>query len=293
MSKSPPATSIREGMADGDAPIPQILGILAVEGTLLLRLSMISLAPSLEDSQCLFRHSPSVSVYSLRRYGHCICSIRWSELKPNRHLVAERWLTAKVKEQSSADYEDPQIQCRKEDAEGRAKRFKSYIFSCVPCVMNPHAKVVQLRSKFFVISCLVAVVVDPLFFFLLGVQLDNKCIVLNGTMTTTIVVFRCVTDFMYILHILLQFRLAYIAPESRVVGAGDLVGNPRKSPSITCKGMYRPTGEDLQQLQSKSHGDIGRNVKLATPILGPYTLASKTHELLSSENLRYAIIPGF
>ncbi|XP_031406876.1 probable cyclic nucleotide-gated ion channel 20, chloroplastic [Punica granatum] len=127
--------------------------------------------------------------------------------------------------------------CRKEDAEGRAKRFKSYIFSCVPCVMNPHAKVVQLRSKFFVISCLVAVVVDPLFFFLLGVQLDNKCIVLNGTMTTTIVVFRCVTDFMYILHILLQFRLAYIAPESRVVGAGDLVGNPRKSPSITCKGI--------------------------------------------------------
>ncbi|XP_031404535.1 probable cyclic nucleotide-gated ion channel 20, chloroplastic [Punica granatum] len=90
------------------------------------------------------------------------------------------------------------------------------------------AKVVQLWNKFFVVPCLVAFFIDPLFFFLLGVQSDNKCIVLNGTMTTMIGVFRCVTDFMYILHILLQFRLAYIAPELRVVGAGDLVNNPKE-----------------------------------------------------------------
>jgi hypothetical protein len=35
--------------------------------------------------------------------------------------------------------------------------------------MNPHAKVVQQWNKFFVISCLVAIFVDPLFFFLLSV----------------------------------------------------------------------------------------------------------------------------
>ena len=29
-------------------------------------------------------------------------------------------------------------------------------------------------------------------------------------------------------HILLQFRLAYVAPESTVVGAGQLVAHPRK-----------------------------------------------------------------
>ncbi|OWM62684.1 probable cyclic nucleotide-gated ion channel 20, chloroplastic isoform X3 [Punica granatum] len=115
-----------------------------------------------------------------------------------------------------------------EDAERWAKRFSSYICSCIPCVMNPDANVVQLWNKFFVISCLVAFFIDPLFFFLLGVQSDNKCIVWNRSMTTTIVVFRCVTDFMYILHTLLQFRLAYIAPELRVVGAGDLVNNPKE-----------------------------------------------------------------
>ncbi|PKI53439.1 hypothetical protein CRG98_026129, partial [Punica granatum] len=114
------------------------------------------------------------------------------------------------------------------DAKGWARRFSSYISSYIPGVMNPHARVVQQWNKFFVISCLFAVFVDPLFFFLLGIQSENKCIVLNQTFTTTLVIFRSVTDFIYFLHILLQFRLAYVAPESRVVGAGDLVDHPKK-----------------------------------------------------------------
>ncbi|KAL6579752.1 putative cyclic nucleotide-gated ion channel 20, chloroplastic [Orobanche minor] len=110
------------------------------------------------------------------------------------------------------------------DAKGWAKKMCSYI----PGVMNPHAKIVQQWNKFFVISCLFAIFLDPLFFFLLCVQQDNKCIVLNWPMATTIIVLRSVTDFIYLIHILLQFRLAYVAPESRVMGAGDLVDDPKK-----------------------------------------------------------------
>ncbi|BAF10182.1 probable cyclic nucleotide-gated ion channel 20, chloroplastic [Oryza sativa Japonica Group] len=95
-------------------------------------------------------------------------------------------------------------------------------------VMNPHAKVVQQWNQFFVISCLVAIFIDPLFFFLLSVQKDNKCIVLNWHFATALAVVRSVTDAIYFLHMLLQFRLAYVAPESRVVGAGDLVDEPKK-----------------------------------------------------------------
>ncbi|GFP99067.1 probable cyclic nucleotide-gated ion channel 20 chloroplastic [Phtheirospermum japonicum] len=114
------------------------------------------------------------------------------------------------------------------DAKGWAKRMYSYLRTYIPGVMNPHAKVVQQWNKFFVISCLFAIFLDPLFFFLLCVQEDNKCIVLNMPMTTTIVVLRSITDFIYLFHILLQFRLAYVAPESRVMGAGDLVDDPKK-----------------------------------------------------------------
>ncbi|KAK9278892.1 hypothetical protein L1049_028473 [Liquidambar formosana] len=114
------------------------------------------------------------------------------------------------------------------DAKGWARRFFSFLRSYVPGVMNPHTKVVQQWNKFFVISCLVAIFVDPLFFFLLSAQQGNKCIIISRPMTMTIVVFRSITDFIYLLHMLLQFRLAYVAPESRVVGAGDLVDHPKK-----------------------------------------------------------------
>ncbi|KAK4394909.1 putative cyclic nucleotide-gated ion channel 20, chloroplastic [Sesamum angolense] len=86
------------------------------------------------------------------------------------------------------------------DAKGCARRMCSFLQPYIPGVMNPHAKVVQQWNKFFVISCLFAVFLDPLFFFLLSVQ---------------------------------QFRLAYVAPESRVMGSGDLVDDPKKLPGIT------------------------------------------------------------
>ncbi|OMO69410.1 hypothetical protein CCACVL1_19520 [Corchorus capsularis] len=114
------------------------------------------------------------------------------------------------------------------DAKGWLRRLISFLRHYVPGVMNPHAKVVQQWNKFFVISCLMAVFIDPLFFFLLSVQKDKKCIVINPAATQTFVALRSITDLIYLLNMLLQFRLAYIAPESRVVGAGELVDHPRK-----------------------------------------------------------------
>ncbi|KAI3807333.1 hypothetical protein L1987_23259 [Smallanthus sonchifolius] len=59
-------------------------------------------------------------------------------------------------------------------------------------------------------------------------KVDHKCVVINWPMTNTIVVFRSITDFIYLMHMLVQFRLAFISSESRVAGAGDLVADPRK-----------------------------------------------------------------
>ncbi|XP_020273946.1 probable cyclic nucleotide-gated ion channel 20, chloroplastic [Asparagus officinalis] len=113
------------------------------------------------------------------------------------------------------------------DSEGWKRKFIAFFNSSFP-IMNPHTKVVQQWNKFFVISCLVAIFIDPLFFYLFSVQKYNKCIVLNWSLATSIAVVRSVTDFIYLLHIFLQFRLAYVAPESRVVGAGALVDQPKK-----------------------------------------------------------------
>ncbi|WOK96133.1 hypothetical protein Cni_G04840 [Canna indica] len=113
------------------------------------------------------------------------------------------------------------------DDDSLAKKLISYLSSYFP-IMNPHTKFVQKWNKFFLISCLIAIFIDPLFFFLLSVQKENKCIIFNWSLATAIAVVRSLTDFIYLLHMILQFRLAYVAPESRVVGAGDLVDQPKK-----------------------------------------------------------------
>ncbi|XP_047315902.1 probable cyclic nucleotide-gated ion channel 20, chloroplastic isoform X2 [Impatiens glandulifera] len=114
------------------------------------------------------------------------------------------------------------------DSEGRAQGILTSLRKFIPVVMNPHTKHVKQWNKFFACSCLFAVFLDPLFFFLLSVHEKNKCIVISWTGTMAIVILRSITDFIYFLHILLQFRLAYVAPESRVFGAGDLVDDPKE-----------------------------------------------------------------
>ncbi|KAI9087393.1 hypothetical protein K1719_030713 [Acacia pycnantha] len=114
------------------------------------------------------------------------------------------------------------------DAKGCARRFISFLSSYVPGVMNPHTKIVQHWSKFFAISCIVAIFVDPLFFFLLGVKQEKRCIFIDWKLAWALVCVRSINDFVCFLNMLLQFRLAYVAPDSRAVGASDLVDHPKK-----------------------------------------------------------------
>ncbi|KAL9324371.1 hypothetical protein ACSQ67_009228 [Phaseolus vulgaris] len=114
------------------------------------------------------------------------------------------------------------------DAKDWTRRFFTFSIPNVPRVMNPHNKLVQQWNQYFAICCWVAIFVDPLFFFLLSVQKEKKCIVINWALTKVLVAVRSLYDFIHFLNILLQFRLAYVAPESRVVGAGELVDHPKK-----------------------------------------------------------------
>ncbi|XP_039156466.1 probable cyclic nucleotide-gated ion channel 20, chloroplastic [Eucalyptus grandis] len=84
--------------------------------------------------------------------------------------------------------------------------------------MTPQPPAFQWWIKIFVISCVVTVFIDPLMLFFSSVHKEDICIVLNWSMTTTMLFLRSGTDFIYLLHILLQFRLPYVAPITRDVG---------------------------------------------------------------------------
>ncbi|KAG7582340.1 Cyclic nucleotide-binding-like [Arabidopsis suecica] len=115
-----------------------------------------------------------------------------------------------------------------DDAKGWARIFASSVNRYLPGIMNPHAKVVQSWTKFFALSCLLAIFIDPLFFFLIKVQEKNKCIMIDWPMAKALVAVKSATDIIISVNILLQFRMAYVARESTVVGAGQLVSHPKK-----------------------------------------------------------------
>ncbi|CAM6110970.1 unnamed protein product [Calypogeia fissa] len=94
-------------------------------------------------------------------------------------------------------------------------------------VLDPRSSFVQKWNKFFVVSCLVAVFVDPLFFYLPLVDGNNLCIKIQKKLAVVVTVLRTCTDTLYLVHMGLQFRTAFIAPSSRVFGRGELVIDPK------------------------------------------------------------------
>nr|PNR38847.1 hypothetical protein PHYPA_019125 [Physcomitrium patens] len=93
--------------------------------------------------------------------------------------------------------------------------------------LDPTSPLLHRWNIFFVASGLVAVSMDPLFYYLPTVDDANNCVQIDGGLKKAVTVFRTMTDFFYLIHMFLQFRTAYIAPSSRVFGRGDLVTDPK------------------------------------------------------------------
>ncbi|RRT58818.1 hypothetical protein B296_00046289, partial [Ensete ventricosum] len=90
-------------------------------------------------------------------------------------------------------------------------------------VLDPQGPFLQRWNKIFVISCIVAVSVDPLFFYIPVIDGDNNCLYFHKKLEIAASVLRFFTDIFYLVHIVFQFRTGFIAPSSRVFGRGVLV----------------------------------------------------------------------
>eukprot|EP00262_Sarcandra_glabra_P006509 TRINITY_DN1883_c0_g2_i1.p1 TRINITY_DN1883_c0_g2~~TRINITY_DN1883_c0_g2_i1.p1 ORF type:complete len:716 (-),score=82.12 TRINITY_DN1883_c0_g2_i1:223-2370(-) len=93
-------------------------------------------------------------------------------------------------------------------------------------ILDPQGTFLQKWNKIFVLSCVIAVSVDPLFFYIPIIDRNKKCLDLDHKLEITASVLRSFTDLFYIVHIIFQFRTGYIAPSSRVFGRGVLVEDP-------------------------------------------------------------------
>lgn len=92
-------------------------------------------------------------------------------------------------------------------------------------VLDPQGPFLQLWNKIFLLSCVLAVSIDPLFFYIPVVDRTRHCLDLDTTLEILACVFRSFFDAFYILHIVFQFRTGFIPASSRVFGRGELVGD--------------------------------------------------------------------
>ncbi|KMT12234.1 hypothetical protein BVRB_5g101790 [Beta vulgaris subsp. vulgaris] len=90
-------------------------------------------------------------------------------------------------------------------------------------VFDPQDKSLLLWNRLFVISCIIAVSIDPLFFYLPIVEHHKDCLGMDYGLAITTTSLRTMVDAFYLIHMAFQFRTAYIAPSSRVFGRGELV----------------------------------------------------------------------
>lgn len=103
-----------------------------------------------------------------------------------------------------------------------------------PRILDPGTDVILKWNRVFLFFCLVALFVDPLFFYLPSVQkrfdenLSSSCMVTDLNLGIIVTCFRSVADIFYIIHIFMKFRTAYVSPSSRVFGRGELVMDPHE-----------------------------------------------------------------
>ncbi|KAL9348194.1 hypothetical protein Peur_059560 [Populus x canadensis] len=96
-------------------------------------------------------------------------------------------------------------------------------------ILDPQGPFLQKWNKFFMLVCVLAVAIDPLFFYIPWVKSTekDKCLDVDRKMQAAACILRTLIDILYILRIVFQFRTGFIAPSSRVFGRGELVEDPK------------------------------------------------------------------
>lgn len=94
-------------------------------------------------------------------------------------------------------------------------------------VLDPRSKRVQVWNRALLLARGVALAIDPLFFYALSIGREGSpCLYMDGALAAMVTVARTCVDALHLVHMWLQFRLAYVSRESLVVGCGKLVWDP-------------------------------------------------------------------
>lgn len=98
-------------------------------------------------------------------------------------------------------------------------------------ILDPGSEIVLKWNWLFILSCMLALFIDPLYFFVpaIGGNRDYPCARTDTNLRIIVTFFRTIADLFYLLHIFVKFRTGFVAPNSstRVFGRGELVMDTR------------------------------------------------------------------
>ncbi|XP_051126065.1 cyclic nucleotide-gated ion channel 18 [Andrographis paniculata] len=95
-------------------------------------------------------------------------------------------------------------------------------------ILDPNSDIVSHWNHIFLLTCLISLFIDPLYFYLPYVIEENACMTIDNEASVRITYCRTIADIFFILHIAMKFRTAFVAPSSRVFGHGELVLDPKQ-----------------------------------------------------------------
>ncbi|XP_020208489.1 cyclic nucleotide-gated ion channel 18 [Cajanus cajan] len=94
-------------------------------------------------------------------------------------------------------------------------------------ILDPDSDIVAYWNRVFLVTSLLALFVDPLYFFLPTVG-GPACLHADPGLRIVVTILRTFADLFYVLHMIMKFRTAFVAPNSRIFGRGELVTDARE-----------------------------------------------------------------
>ncbi|GJM87230.1 hypothetical protein PR202_ga03164 [Eleusine coracana subsp. coracana] len=99
-------------------------------------------------------------------------------------------------------------------------------------IFDPSSDFILTWNRAFLFSCFVALFIDPFYFYVPKIiyAKPNSCVGTDRSFAIGVTFLRSMADLLYVLHIIIKFRTAYINPSAamRVFGRGDLVTDPKE-----------------------------------------------------------------
>ena len=99
-------------------------------------------------------------------------------------------------------------------------------------IFDPSSDFILTWNRIFLFSCFLALFIDPLYFYVPKIVYGTRysCVGTDRHLTIIITFLRSIADLLYVIHIIMKFRTAFINRGStmRVFGRGDLITDPKE-----------------------------------------------------------------